>query len=68
MGEEKLKEKIEEAHMWYEERVQSIKDREAKLATAKEAFIPEKAAAEMAQEESDKKTATLNSKLTQRKV
>jgi hypothetical protein len=63
MAEEKLKEKIEEAHMWYEDQVLNIKEHEARLAAKRESFILENAEAEMKQHEAEKKIAELNGKL-----
>lgn len=60
--------RADEAHSWYADKVQDIKNREAKLAAAKEDFILEKAAAEMKQEEAAKANADFNSQLIQRKV
>lgn len=68
MAEQELLQRADEAQVWYAEKLQDIKSREAQLAAAKESFILEKAAAEMAQAEATRKAAIADSELTQRKV
>lgn len=59
---------VDEAQVWYAEKVQDIKVRQIQLAADREAFILEKAEADIAQAEAAEKAAATNRELIQRKV
>ena len=68
MAEQEFLQRADEAQAWYADKVLDIRSREAELAAAREAFILERAAAEMKQEAAAKENADFNGKLIQRKV
>ena len=68
MAEQELLQRVDEAQVWHAEKLADLKSREAVLAAAKEAFILEKAAADMAQVEAAKKAEQIDGELVQRKI